>query len=284
MSILCKRALPLFLLVTVPTAALAQSLPTSQPAFMRLIREDVKPGRNAEHAKVETGWPAAFERAKSPDYCLGLESMTNNEAWFIIPFASYAAMGEMLARERGPVLGAEIGRLSRADGDLINSLRTIELRARPELSHGAYPDLSKQRYWEITVYRMRPGTSEVFSQIAKAYGAALDRSGGKTGYRVYEVMAGMPTPTYFVFSSVSSFGDFDKLLAEGDATMKAMNPDEAAAGKKFDEGLVSSETFRFQLSPEMSYVPSDVRSSDPAFWGPKKPATTPAAPAPKPGQ
>jgi hypothetical protein len=274
------RVLPLFLLATVPVAALAQSLPTTQPEFIRLIREDVKQGRAAEHAKLEAGWPAAFERAKSPDFYLGLESMTNNEAWFLIPSASYAAMGEMLARERDPGIASELARLSRADAELINSSRTIELRARPELSHGSYPDLSKQRYWEITVYRMRPGTYEAFSQIAKAYGAALDRSGGKLGYRVYEVVAGAPTPTYYVFASVSSFGDFDKLLAEGDATMKAMTPDEGAIGKKFDEGLISSETFRLRLSPEMSYVSKDVRATDPAFWMPKAAVTKPAAPKP----
>ena len=89
----------------------------------------------------------------------------------------------------------------------------------------------------------------------------------------------MPTPTFFVFSSVASFADFDKLLAEDEATLKASTPD---AFKAFDEKLMNSETYRMQLSPQMSYVPKEVRESDPAFWMPKKPSApkTPAAPKP----
>jgi hypothetical protein len=292
MTILGKRVLLLLLLVTaVPAGVLAQSLPTSQPAFLRVIREDVKVGRGAEHVKLEAGWPAAFERAKLPDYYLALESSTNNEAWFLIPFASYKALGETMARETEPALEAELARLSRADGDLINSWRSIELRARPELGYGAYPDLAKQRFWEVTVYRMRPGTSETMSAIAKAYAAAMKRTGATIGYRVYEVMAGMPMPTYFIFSSFPTLGDVDTMLAEGEATDKNLTPDDQAAGKKFYEGLVSAETFHLSLSAEMSYVSKEVRASDPGFWMKKRTAvkTAPAAPKPaepakKPGQ
>jgi hypothetical protein len=81
----------------------------------------------------------------------------------------------------------------------------------------------------------------------------------------------MPTPTYVIFSSVSSFGEFDRMVADGDATMKAMGADDEPIWKKFNEGLINSETMRFRLSPEMSYVPKETRASDPAFWGPKKP-------------
>ena len=51
----------------------------------------------------------------------------------------------------------------------MNSGRSVELRARPEYSSGAYPDLAKQRFWEVTVFRMRPGTEESFAAMAKAY-------------------------------------------------------------------------------------------------------------------
>ena len=280
MSTLSTRALSLLLLLAgTPLPVLAQGLPTTQPAFLRIIREEVKLGRGAEHAKLEAGWPAAFERAKSPDYYLAMDSLTGSEAWFVQPAASYSAMGEAMAREQDPALSGELDRLRRADGDLISGLRTIELRARPDLSRGTYPDIGKQRFWEITVFRMRPGGGSVFAEVAKMYGSASEKAGRTIGYRVYEVTAGMPTPTFFVFSSVASFADFDKLLAEDEATLKASTPD---AFKAFDEKLMNSETYRMQLSPQMSYVPKEVRESDPAFWMPKKPSApkTPAAPKP----
>ncbi len=55
-------------IVVTGTAAFAQpaGLPTTQPNLLQIIREDVKVGHAAEHVKIEAGWPAAFEKAKSP--------------------------------------------------------------------------------------------------------------------------------------------------------------------------------------------------------------------------
>jgi hypothetical protein len=278
MSTFSVRVLTLLLLTATPLPAIAQGLPTTQPGFLRIIREEVKIGRGAEHAKLEAGWPAAFERAKSPDFYLAMDSLTGNEAWFVEPAASYSAMGEAMAREQEPVLRGELDRLRRADGDLISGLRTIELRARPDLSRGSYPDIGKQRFWEITVFQMRPGGASAFADVAKMYGSASEKAGRTIGYRVYEVTAGMPTPTFFLFTSVSAFADFDKLVTEDEATLKATPPD---AFKAFDEKLISAETYRMQLSPQMSYVPKEVRESDPAFWMPKKPTAPKATAAPK---
>lgn len=270
MSMPRRLALTLFLLLLVPAGALAQGLPTTQPPFLRIIREDVKPGHVADHTITESGWPAAFAKAKWPDYYLAWESMTNNEVWFTIPHASYAAMGESLAREADPAIAPELARLSKADGEHINSIRTIELRARPELSHGAYPNLANQRFWEVTLFRMRPGSEEAWTKAVNSYKAAAGRAGRKMSFRVYEVVAGMPSPTYVVFSSAAKFGDFDTMIADGEATMKAMTPEDAPIGKDFNQGLINTETFRFRLSPEMSYVSDEIRASDPGFWKPKK--------------
>ena len=65
-------------------AAFAQGMPTSQPPLIEIVREHVRPGRGAEHAKIEAGWPAAFAKVKSPDYYIALVSMTGpTEAWLI---------------------------------------------------------------------------------------------------------------------------------------------------------------------------------------------------------
>jgi hypothetical protein len=280
-----KRVLPLLLLPLSVVAGAAQTLPTAQPPFLRVIREDVKVGRGAEHARFEAGWPAAYERVKSPDYYLALDALTGTgEAWYLVPAASYAAMGEQMARDEAPEIAGELIRLRKGDTEFINGARVTELRARPDLSFGTYPDLGKQRVWEISIFRMRPGAEDAFSGMAKGYGAATGRLPQNVGYRVYEVLTGMPAPTYFVFWSGTSFADFDKVLAVSDSTMKGMNADELGLAKKFTDGLVNSETFHFRLSPEMSYVPKAVKAGDPGFWMPKKaaapkPAAAPAKPA-----
>lgn len=275
MNTLCRRMLVAVLLAALPAPLAAQGLPTSQPQYLRIIREDVKTGRAAEHAKLEAAWPAAFERANSPDFYLAMESTTSSEAWFVLPSASYAEMGQAIAREQSPALAAELDVLRRKDSEFIDGWRMVELRARPELSRGTYPDLGKQRFWEISIFRMRPGADQVFSTIAKAYGDAADKVGRAVGFRVYQVTAGMPEPTFFIFTSVSSFAEFDTVVSQGEATFKAMMPTLGAeALKAFEDKLIFSETFRMQLSPTMSYVPKAVRDSDPGFWMPKKPAQT----------
>jgi len=208
-------------LVAVLTAAAgpaaAQGLPTSQPNYLTIFREEVKPGRNVEHSKLEAGWPAAYQKAGSPDYYLGLASMTGpNEAWFLGPQESFAKAGESMQRdESDPVLSAELARLSKADGELLSGWQALQLVGRKDLSYGAYPNLAKARFWEISTWRMKPGQDAAFEAAAKAYGAAAERSVPGMSYRVYQVIAGGFEPTFMVISSVESYGDFDRTMASG---------------------------------------------------------------------
>ena len=254
--------------------ALGQGLPTSQPALLQIYREEVKIGHDADHVKTEVGWPAAFEKAKFPYYSLALVSMTGApEAWFVVPFESHAALADAQRRQNDPVLAAELARLQKADAQHLTNVTTIQAAARKDLGYGAFPETAKQRFWEITTFRVRPGHEEAFAAAARAYGLAAGRIAPGTSYRVYEVIAGMPGPTYLVFGSTTGFGEFDRMMADGMATMKGANAEERAALQKFSvEGLVSVVTHRFRVDPEMSYVPREVREQDPAFWIPKRPA------------
>jgi len=266
------------LLVTGVGTALAQGLPTSQPALIQIFREQVKLGRAADHARIEAGWPTAFAKAKSPNYYLAMTSLTGaSEAWFIVPYASNAvAADEMKLEESDTTLAAELQRLSRADAEVLNDSRSIQAVARPDLSRGPFPNLAKQRFWEIIIFRVRPGHEADFDAAAKAYGAATERTAPNASYRVYEVTAGMPAPTYLVFESVESYGQFDEMMANGMKTMQSFTPEERTTMQKFSaDGLLNSETNRFQLNPVMSYVSPETRATDPTFWMPKRPARRP---------
>lgn len=253
----------------------AQGLPTAQPGLITLIREEVKPGRAADHAKYEAGWPAAAEKAKSPDYYLALVAMTGpTEAWYVTPYASHAAMGEGMKRDAANVAySAELDRLSKGDAEFINSVRVIQAAARPDLSYGAFPDLTKARFWEITIFRVRSGQEQTFDAAAKAYGAATKRVAPGSSFRVYQVIAGIPGPTYLVFSTVNAYAEFDQGMADGQKTMAAATSEEGAAlDKAGREAIINVETNRFRLDPVQSYVSAEVKATDPAFWMPKKPA------------
>ena len=271
------------LLCASAATALAQTLPTSQPNILQIYREEVMVGHSADHAKVEAGWPVAFEKAKSPFSYIALVSLTGPaEAWFVIPYQSHQAMADAMKAESEPALAASLERLSKADAEHIASTRSILAMGRKDLSYGAYPETAKQRFYEVTIFRVRPGHERGFEAAAKAYGSAAGRGAPGTSYRVYEVLAGMPSPTYIVFSSVTSFGAFDKMMADGEAMMKAATEEERNILQKFSaEDLINSENIRLRLDPVMSYVPKEVRAQDPAFWLPR-PAVAPAKPESKP--
>ena len=245
----------------------AQSLPTSQPNLLIINIERIKLGHGAAHRVTESGWPAAYERAKSSNPYLALETLTGqSEVWFVGPYESNAAIGESAKMEGEGALSADLTRLLQADAEHLDQARTIQAAARKELSHGAFPDTGKQRFYEITSFRVKPGGEAAFDAVAKAYGAAAGRVAPNAAYRVYEVIAGMPGPTYLLFASFVSYGDFDKSASDGMAIMKAMTPQEQETMQKFDGFLTEAVTQRFRLDPDMSYVPRAVRESDAAFW------------------
>ena len=265
--------LPAVLLsVSSAVVALGQGIPTSQPNLLTIVREEVKAGHNARHAAHEAGWPAAYARAKATDYYLAMVSMTGpNEAWYVAPFASHAALEASMKQESDDkVLAAELDRLARVDAEHINSVRRLHAVARTDLSHGAYPDLALARYWEITTFRVRPGHEEAFANAAKAYAAAAKRAAPNMSWRTYEIIAGVPGPTYLVFSSVQSLAEFDRTMQQGMEMGKTFTPDEMAALQKFaTTGMVNAETQRFRLDPRQSYVDTATKAKDPAFWSPR---------------
>jgi hypothetical protein len=268
------RVLVAALVVFGVRSAGAQALPTAQPNLITIVREEVKPGRAAEHAKIEAGWPAAYEKAKSTAYYLALVSMTGApEAWYITPYESHTQIGDIMKREDADsVLSAELARLSRADSEVLNGTRVMQAAARKDLSFGTYPDIGRQRFFEFTWFRVRPGHDTAFAAASKAYGTAAKRAGATSAFRVYEIIAGGPGPTYLIISSVASYAEFDGFMADGEKTMKGLTAEEGTMLQKFmTDSVINVETQRFRVDPVQSYVPRETRAQDPAFWMPKTP-------------
>ena len=88
-------------------------------------------------------------------------------------------------------------------------------------------------------------------------------------YRVYQVMAGMPGPTFAIFWSTESMAGFDEVLALDAALMKTFTPEQLGALQKFSrESLLNAESHRLAVNGRMSYVDDATAAQDPAFWRP----------------
>jgi hypothetical protein len=60
------------------------------------------------------------------------------------------------------------------------------------------------------------------------------------------------------------------MMAEGLQVWSSLTDEEREVFRKATDGMMSSETNRFRLSPTMSYVSKETRASDPGFWMPRK--------------
>jgi hypothetical protein len=250
----------------------AQDLPKTQPNFLTIYREQVKVGMADEHARHEAGWPAAFAKAHSTNYYLAMSSLTGKkEVLYVAAWKSHAQLGEDMKREHAdPVLSSRMSKLAREDAKYVDSLSITQLRARPDLSLGEFPDLAKARFSQISVFRVRPGKAELFAKASKAYGAAAKRANPKASYRVYEVIAGMPTPTFITFTSVEDFAEFDQRMADDGATWQGATDEEKALISGFmTEGVIELETNRYEIDPKQSYVAEATKAIDPEFWNAK---------------
>lgn len=263
------RGLLTALALTCVTFASAQDgLPVSQPNRLTLVREQVKVGHAAAHARHEAGWPAALEKAKSPDYYIALTSMTGSaEAWYLIPSDSYAAEAASMKRDaKDAVLSAEMDRLAQEDAAFLTGAAIIQLNARPDLSMGKFPTVAKVRFYEISIFSVRQGQEQKLDEMIKTYAVVRKRVSPNASYRVYTVAAGMPDSTYFVMSTVEDYAELDRTTAEHNKVFEIATAEEQAVFAKWGEAVMKSETNRYRLDPGQSYVSKEVRALDPDFW------------------
>lgn len=266
------------LMLLIASSLSAQSM--APPPYVQIFREEVKMGRAGAHVLTESGWPRAFARTKIQNHYLAVTTIYGpNEAWFLEGHASVAEIEAVnQAIEATPGLSAQLDRLSQADAANVASVRTILARNVPELSNGPNINPAEMRVWEITIFRVRPGKEGSFAEAAKLYQSLVQRAGVVAPWATYEVMAGMPGPTYLVFSPHKRLAEIDPATGVGAAIQKVMNEETMKKFGALSEGFITVETMVFAPSPEMSHLSAEWTAQDPKYWGKK--AAAPARPAP----
>ena len=126
------------------------------------------------------------------------------------------------------------------------------------------------RFYEITTFRVRAGARRGVGRRDEGVQGRLGPLGPERQLAHLQVVAGAPGGTYLVISSVGSFAEFDKMMAEGEAAWKGMTAEEAATlGKFMKESVLNVVTNRYRLDPGQSYVNAETKAMDPAFWAKK---------------
>jgi len=275
-NILSAAAIGLCLAAIAPLSAQV-SEPQEEPSAPRVlmvIREQIKEGREAAHAKAEEAWPRIYQKGNVTMHYLGMTSETGpSEAWFLEPYDSFGGMEKTRAEIVQSPMAEGLEAANVADGELRTGSRTTLSVFRGDLSYHAaeaVSNLAKCRHMGVTVLRIKYGHEADLAQMAKLLIEGDEKSGSDQPVLAYQVVSGGPSGTYLLFSPMDTLARMDTAPARMAAARQAMGD---RGQKHFDmlapEVVQSTETLLFAFNPRMSYVSKEFAAADPEFWNPK---------------
>jgi hypothetical protein len=255
---------------TSPSLGAQAASPPSPYKILTITRESVKPGRGPAHDKLESDWARAQMGAKSNLHFLAIRSITGpRETWFLSGYPSWAEYTRInKAYDDAPALAAVDARMAPQESEMLSDSRTMVLLRRDDLSYGQ-SSLPEMRFFSISRLSARPGHSSELVDQRKIIKAAHESAHVADSYSVYEVTAGAPAGTFFIFVGRKSMSDIDDAeTVHGAAYLAALGGDEgrtraAAAAANY---MASSQTDHYAFLPKQSMVSADWAKSDPSYW------------------
>jgi hypothetical protein len=248
------------------------------PTILRIEREFLKPGKSGSaHDRTESLFVKAMSNAKSPEYYIGMDSMSGkHRALYFIGYDSFAEWEKNVSNERkDSAFSAAIDRAEAADGELLDSSDQSSWVYRPDQSLNQTAGLAGIRYFELEVFQIKPGHEADWDAAVKlvkdGYAKVPDAH-----WAMYQNVFGREQPAYLVIIPRKSLSEVDAGFQQAPKFMAAMGAD---GMKKLDElsaaAIASSETNIFVINPRQSYMSEDMIKGDADFWRPK-PAPAPA--------
>jgi len=274
-------------------AAQEQSSSTmSPPKVLTITREFVKPGKTgAMHDKTEAAFVQAMAHAKWQTHYLGMNSLSGkSRSLFFTGYDSFDAWEkDAAATQKNAMLSASLDRAGVADGELLDSMDAgaFAYNAEYSLNQASEHATPATRYFEVSVYHVKPGHRKEWDEGVKMVLEAYKKALPDAHWACYEGVFGAPEGTYLFIVARKSAGEIDTDFAHNKDFASAMGED---GMKKLEElsaaSIESSESNLFALNPNMSYVPAEwIKADD--FWKPKTAtslAAAPKKPAEKPAE
>jgi hypothetical protein len=250
------------MLLTAASGA-AQSLATDPPPIVQLVR---KPGTAGASTRP-------YATAKAEVNAIGMRSITGlPETWMVEAHYSFASVEDLDQRlaALGPVrVNGDFAGDPLSD-DVIAPARTMIALHRQNLSYRpaeAIRLFAKARYFQVSVFRIRPGTEGEFASVVRLRRATADAVNLERPDLAYQVISGAPAGTFIFLSPILTLRSMDDgvnavpVWAEGLAAARATDGKQATADSE-----VSREHLLFRVEPRISYVADDFAEVDRLFW------------------
>ena len=261
-------------------AQIQEAAPAPVPKVLMVVREQIKEGREAAHAKAEEAWPRIFSKGNVTTHYVGMTAESGpSEAWFLEPYDSFGGMEKARGEIEQSPLAADLEVANVQDGELRTGSRTLLAVYRGDLSFHpaeAMSSLPKCRHMGVTVLRIKYGHDADLAQIAKLLIDGDEKSNSDQPVLTYQAISGGPSGTYLIFSPMDSLAHMDAAPARLAAARQAMGErNRQRLDALAPEVVQSSESLLFAFNPRMSYVSKEFAAGDPEFWNPKSASAKP---------
>jgi hypothetical protein len=253
--------------------SMAQEAPagaTPPPKVLVISREFVKPGKTGEvHEKSESNFVQAMAKAKWPTHYFAVSSLSGRpRVLFLTGYDSFESWEkDNLTTKKNAGLWAALDRAEVTDGDLLSDYdQTVGVYSE-EQSLRPNVDIAHMRYFEISLFRVKPGHRHEWGEIVNMVSAAYQNI-PDVHWATYEVQYGQEDgPTYLIFTALKSASEIDREAATDKDFVTAMGADGMKKLSELEDSAIQSDqTNLFAFSPSMSYVRQDWIKADPDFW------------------
>jgi len=239
------------------------------PKVLVIMREFLKPERTGTtHEKSESMFVQAFRAANWPTEYLAVDSLSGKpRSLFLVGYDSFAAWEkDAQAVQNNATLSAALDHAGVVDGDLQSDADASVLTYREDLSLRPVVDLPHMRYFEISLFIVKPGHDKDFENLAKMYVSAYEKI-PDVHWAAFQLMYGQQSGTaYAVFSPLKSATEVDQEIVMGKQFEQSMGED---GMKKLSDlsaaSIESAQTNLFIFNPRESYVSGKWVAADP-FW------------------
>ncbi|WP_035359140.1 hypothetical protein [Edaphobacter aggregans] len=256
------------------------------PKVLVIQSELVKPGRGgALHERSESAFVRAMVAAKWPTHYVALESLSGpTRALFLTGYPSFAAWEkDNQDMAKNATLSAAIDKAMMSDGDLLTSYDQGAFIYNEEGSlRAGTADVPRSRYFEISVFHVRPGHRMEWEELVKLYREGYEKI-PNAKWALFESVYGADNGgMYLVFNPMKSLAEVEQGYADQKKFVDAMGEGKMKKLGELTASCIESEqTNLFRFNPKMSYPLDSWVKEDPTFW---KPKMTAPAKAEKPVQ
>jgi len=279
MNLLSRSVFGISLAFVCCTIVSAQDQSTASiPKVLQITREFTKPGKaGAVHEKAESAFVQAMARAKWPTHYMAVSSLSGKQrSLFLTRYDSFEGWEkDNAAIAKNASLAASLDHASVNDGDLLDSLDQGVFYFRDSMSLRPMADISKMRYLDVMVFKIRAGKNREWQELVKLAKEGYGKGDPQAHWGTFELVYGGEAGTYLVLMARKSLAEVDRGFSIENDVMSAIGE---ANGKRMDELFASCveslQTQLFAFNPAMSYPAEEWIKADPDFWKPKAATAT----------